>query len=428
MREKKKANSLYWQLLRVNLIPIFLLALVITSFSINSLTTAMNHEVKRGLMDLSASILTLYDKLYPGDYTMTLQDEAVYLLKGEHQINGDFSIIDTIKEKTGIDITFFYQDIRVITTLYDNENVRIIGSRANAVVEKDVLETGEPHFYPSVSINGKDYFAYYTPVINADGAIMGMLFVAKPTDAVQDSVKKVIMPIILLGLAVMLLAGFLTYRFSDRLVSSIGKIESFLSKVTKGNLDANLDHAVLKRTDELGEMGRYAVNMQRSLRELIERDMLTGIYNRRYAEMQMERIYDNFKECGIEYSIAIGDIDHFKDVNDTYGHECGDVVLTELSKVLKRAMKGRGFAARWGGEEFLLVYQDCTFHKAVDHLNELLAEIRTIQIPYKEEKVGILMTFGIASGKTGGDVESVLREADSKLYEGKNNGRDQIVQ
>ena len=218
MGEKKKAESLYWVLLKMNIIPIFLLALIITSFSANSFAKAMNYEVRQGLMDLTATILTLYDELYPGDYSMTEQDGAIYLFKGKHQINGDFSIIDKIKENTGTDITLFYQDIRVITTLYDETGERIVGTRVNAVVKRDVLEGKTAMFYPSVSINEKNYFAYYTPLMNADGACVGMIFAAKPTDSVNSNVRAAVMPIIFLAAAAMLAAGYFTIRFSNKLI------------------------------------------------------------------------------------------------------------------------------------------------------------------------------------------------------------------
>ena len=121
MKQEKTKKSLYVKLLQITLIPIFVLTLVITSFSIKSFATALHSEVKQGLMDLSSAIMTLYDQLYPGDYYVVSQNNEIYMMKGEHQINGDFSIIDTIKEKTGADITFFFQDTRVITTLYDPE-------------------------------------------------------------------------------------------------------------------------------------------------------------------------------------------------------------------------------------------------------------------------------------------------------------------
>lgn len=431
MSTKKEGRSLYWKLLQINIIPIFLLVLVITGFSAKSFAAALNHEVKNGLVDLSAMVMTLYEQQYPGDYNVHEQDGALYLFKGEHQINGDFAIIDSIKEKTGIDITLFYQDTRVLTTLRDKENNRIVGTKVNAVVQRDVLEQGEARFYPSVSIDGENYFAQYTPVFYEDGRCMGMLFVAKPTDMVQKNVWDVITPIILISIAAMILAGVFTYRFSERLIYAIVRIENFLGRVAKGNLEASLELDVLKREDELGEVGRYAVNMQKSLRELVEKDILTGIYNRRYGDKRLQQVHQQYAVSGLPFCVAIGDIDHFKKVNDTYGHDCGDLVLIEIGKILKQEMRGKGFAARWGGEEFLLVFEASLLETAAGRVKEIMNQIGSKKIAYPTEAeeliIQVTMTFGIVQ-VNGNTIDELLKEADNKLYEGKNNGRNQIVQ
>lgn len=424
MSQLKPQKSLYGKLLAMTLTPLLVLAVVITSFSAHSFANTMNEEVKKGLMDLNSTILTLYDHLYPGDYTVVEQDGALYLLKGEHQINGDFSIIDTIKKNTGVDVTFFYRDIRVITTLTGSDGNRMIGTKVNAVVTRDVLETGEAAFYPSVAIGENNYFAYYAPVINSDGSVMGMLFVAKPTEEVYKSVIKSVLPIVLLGLVAMLLAAVITIRFSRQLIDAIKKIQSFLAKVAKGNLRDVLDYDVAKRNDELGEMGRYAVTMQKALIEQVEKDALTGLYNRRYAEKKIREVQNAQLD---EFNVALGDIDFFKKVNDTYGHECGDVVLSRVAGILGKNMRGKGFVARWGGEEFLLVFENSVFEDSVDMLTHILEEIRREEIFYKGKIVRITMIFGICKGNTD-NVDLLIREADSKLYEGKNNGRNQIVQ
>lgn len=417
-------KSLYGKLLSMTLLPLFLLALIITFFSARSFVDTINKEVKKGLMDLSATILTLYDHSYPGDYSVAMQDGELYMIKGEHQLNGHFTVIDTIKEKTGADITIFYQDIRVITTLHDDNGERLIGTKVNAVVTKDVLETGEAAFYPSVDIDNKQYFAYYAPIINSDGTVIGMLFVAKPTQEVHRTVMKAVTPIVLLGIAAMLIAAFVTMKFTKELILAIKKIQVFLGKVAKGNLRDVLDYDVAKRDDELGEMGRYAVTMQKALIEQVEKDALTGLYNRRYGEKKIAEVQ---KKHLNDFCLVLGDIDFFKKVNDTYGHECGDIVLSEVATILNKNMRNQGFVARWGGEEFLLVFENCNLDEAVNKLEHILDEIRKKEITYKDEIVRITMTFGICQGSTD-DMDDVIRMADSKLYEGKAGGRNQIVQ
>lgn len=397
MKKGNGQKSLYGKLLRITVLPLFLLAVVITFFSAHSFVESINKEVKKGLMDLSSTILTLYDHSYPGDYSVVMQDGAIYMLKGEHQINGHFAVIDTIKEKTGADITIFYQDIRVITTLYDDNGERLIGTKVNAVVTRDVLETGKPAFYPSVDIDEKKYFAYYVPITNSDGSVIGMLFVAKPTQEVNQMVMTAVMPIVLLGIVAMLMATLVTTKFTKELILSIKKIQSFLGKVAKGNLRDVLDYEVAKRDDELGEMGRYAVTMQKALIEQVEKDALTGLYNRRYGEKKIAEVQENQLD---DFCLALGDIDFFKKVNDTYGHECGDIVLSEVATILNKNMKNKGFAARWGGEEFLLVFENSILDDTVDMLAHILDEIRKKEITYKDKIVRITMTFGVCQGST----------------------------
>lgn len=426
MKKELKEDGLSWILLRMNILPIILLTLVITTFSAFSFANSMNEEVKNGLVNLCNTITTMYDTIYEGAYRAEEQDGAVYLLKGEHQLNGDFTLIDSIKEKTNVDITFFYRDTRVVTTIRNKDGSRVIGTRANAAVAREVLEDDKEAFYSSTVIEGERYFSYYAPLHAEDGTCIGMIFLGKPAAEVDKLVRRSVSPTSIFGLITMLFVCFITFRFSKQLVNSIQRIEIFLESVSSGSLHVKLDPKVLSRKDELGDMGRLVVKMQKALRELVEQDMLTGLNNRRSGEKLLKQVHDSYEKEGVSYCLAIGDIDHFKYVNDTYGHECGDVVLAESSRLLKRHMQGKGFAVRWGGEEFLLVYKDMNMDKALPYLQELMETLRNMHIQYGEISIGITMTFGIAEG-SGERIELIIRDADAKLYEGKSAGRNRIV-
>lgn len=427
MEQVKAKKNLYHQLLRITLLPILLLTVVIIGLSIRSYVKAMNKEVRQGLMNQSETIITMYDKLYPGDYRAVEGEDGLYLLKGEHQINGDFSIIDTLKESTGVDITVFYQDIRVITTVLGDDGERIIGTKVSTVVVKDVLETGKAAFYPSVAIGDKDYFAYYSPLVNEDGTCIGMLFVAKPAETVMDELFRVILPIVILGILAVVIAALLTIRYSSELTKAIVSIENFLGKVANGDLSEKLAYPVGKRKDEIGELGRHAVEMQQSLQELVEKDALTGLYNRRYGERRLKQVQKNADTCGTPFCIAIGDIDYFKHVNDTYGHEGGDRVLEQVARIMAERVRREGFVARWGGEEFLLVFTEQGLQDAAEALQKLQNEIRDMEFDCSnEEKVHVTMTFGVCESE-GESLDELIRLADNRLYTGKNSGRDRIV-
>ena len=183
---------------------------------------------------------------------------------------------------------------------------------------------------------------------------------------------------------------------------------------------------MLKREDELTELGRSALSMQHSLRNLVERDTLTELYNRRSGGHHLAASADRARSQNTPFTLVIGDIDLFKKVNDTYGHQCGDMVLKNISHILQKHIQDRGYAIRWGGEEFLLVYENCALEEAHKSLNALLEEVRSTNFTFDGNQLHVTMTFGMVCDPSR-DLKDLLKEADDRLYYGKNHGRNQIV-
>ena len=215
--------------------------------------------------------------------------------------------------------------------------------------------------------------------------------------------------------------------FTKELVMVITRVKSFLREIAQGNLKAELDSRIMQRDDELGEMGRFTVHVQKALREMIEKDMLTKLYSRRIGEIRLRQVQQAAAEDGSRFCVALADIDFFKKFNDTYGHDCGDLVLKEVAAVLAKNMMGKGFAIRWGGEEFLLVYEHCDLTKALEYLEQLREQILACEVLYNEEVLHVTMTYGIVEGRSEEAIEMSVKEADDLLYLGKTNGRNQIV-
>lgn len=422
---KRSGGKISYTLQAIGLIPLLALGIVMLFFTSQWFTKTMYQEVERELYDATKSATTLLNAAYPGDYR--LEGDVAYLLyKGDVDITREYSLFDQFKEDTGLDITLFYQDTRILTTLYNAQGDRIVGSGAPDVVIRDVLNTGEDHFYINTLINGKTYFSYYSPVRNQDGSIVGMLFIGKSSAAVSQSIQRYVYPLTWLIIGFVALVAVCIYFYTRRFVAVLLHIHSFLSEVASGNLNATLDHSVTKRSDELGDIGRCALSMQRSLRTMIEQDALTELYNRRSGEKKLRQIFEEAQSSRHSFALAIGDIDFFKKVNDTYGHECGDAVLKNVSALLKQHMWRRGFAARWGGEEFLLVFENVDLAEARKQLELLMDKIHELDTLYEGQHVKINMTFGLVC-ESDKDVHTLLKEADEKLYIGKTNGRNQVV-
>ncbi|WP_158212909.1 GGDEF domain-containing protein [Fibrobacter sp. UWB5] len=153
-------------------------------------------------------------------------------------------------------------------------------------------------------------------------------------------------------------------------------------------------------------------------------DMLTGLYNRRFFEGIMKR---SKEEKETSYSVAMLDVDDFKKINDTYGHETGDKVLAAVSKCIESCLPQNGVAVRWGGEEFVLYLPQADSAQAEGILNCFRTKLSEQVIYHRGTRVSITATIGLCTGESIADYEEYIRQADEKLYWGKQHGKNQIV-
>lgn len=423
--DKNKRGKLYYSFQAISMIPLLLYGIVVIIFSSVTFQKGMHQQVAEELKNVACLANVLLDTAYPGDYTMT-DDSTLSFYKGGVNLIDNYQLIDTIGERINMDVTLFYRDTRILTTIKNSEGERIVGTQAPEQILTDVLDHGKPCFYDNVSIRGTSYFSYYTPLYNSDGQIVGILFVGKPADEVNRQVNKALSPMVIIGLLILLFACLFSVYYAGTFLKALYGLKSFFAKVATGNLTEQLDPAVLEREDELTELGRSALSMQQSLRSLVERDTLTELYNRRSGGHHLTASVEKAKSQNMPFTLVIGDIDFFKKVNDTYGHQCGDLVLKSISQMLRKHMRDKGYAIRWGGEEFLLVYENSTLEEAHKSLSALLEEIRSTSIISDDNQIHVTMTFGMVCDPAR-DLKELLRVADDRLYFGKNHGRNQIV-
>ncbi|MDA0653001.1 MAG: PleD family two-component system response regulator, partial [Proteobacteria bacterium] len=148
-------------------------------------------------------------------------------------------------------------------------------------------------------------------------------------------------------------------------------------------------------------------------------DPLTGLYNRRYLESHFERISDRLKEEGKTISLLMLDIDHFKKVNDTYGHDSGDQVLQAVAKRIVSNLRGFDTAVRFGGEEFVILLPDAPLSAAVSTAERLCKSMSSAPIPMSNggEAISITASLGAATTMAGDEsLEELVRRADAALY------------
>lgn len=405
------------------ILPVFFIGIVMTGISYILIKKNVYYEIRSGMENEAYTLANTYDVMYPGYYELVKAENLMALKKGEHYLTNDF--IDNIKEDTGLEITIFYNDIRMITTLY-SDNKRITGSKMNSAIKKDVLDNGYSKFYDDVRIEEERFFAYYLPVHNGSENIIGAICILKPANQIHSKFAKQVIPLIAIIIAGVVIITYLNYLYFGKLNKNFKHIRNFLGEVTGGNLKAEMNREALAREDEIGDVAKASVNMQRSLRNLIVKDSLTDLYNRRYCNQNLKNISEQYIKTGEPYTLAIADIDFFKKVNDTYGHIAGDEVLVSVAQIMKKSMAGKGFAARWGGEEFLLVYTGCDMETTLTYLEMLVEAIREMRVEYDDKAIKITISIGVATGN-GDSVDKVLCTADDRLYHAKKEGRDRVV-
>lgn len=153
----------------------------------------------------------------------------------------------------------------------------------------------------------------------------------------------------------------------------------------------------------------------------VNHDMLTGLYNRRFFE---ETMREKKNQLDISYAIVMFDIDDFKKVNDTYGHETGDRVIECVARCLKKNMGENDIAVRWGGEEFVLFFPNVDTNFAERKTIQIQNDIRRSVIECQANKVCVTTTAGIAVDVDIKNYENVIRIADERLYYGKRHGKN----
>lgn len=156
-------------------------------------------------------------------------------------------------------------------------------------------------------------------------------------------------------------------------------------------------------------------------------DTLTDLPNRRYLEMKLNSCLDEFQSVGPSFGVVFGDIDSFKQINDTYGHQVGDAVLKMVAKTLAGNIRTVDFVGRWGGEEFVMLIT----HVSGEHLRSIAEKLRILVegsfLLVGDKKLQVTISLG-ATGVTVGDTaESLLKRADDLMYQAKKAGKNRVV-
>jgi diguanylate cyclase (GGDEF)-like protein/PAS domain S-box-containing protein len=203
-----------------------------------------------------------------------------------------------------------------------------------------------------------------------------------------------------------------------------GRLMVFRDITDRKQVEKRLRYVNDKLQGQLIEIGL----LQSKLREQAIRDPLTDLFNRRYLEETLDRELSRASRENYPVCIMMMDIDHFKRINDTHGHEAGDLVLKAIANILSEHSRRGDFACRYGGEEFVVVMPNINTETAYERAENLRQTLNLLSVPYEYYNLSVTISIGIACYPENGQTrEATLRAADQAMYAAKEAGRDHIL-
>lgn len=255
------------KILFCSLIPLLLLGGIIITLAATLVQNAILGQVQNSLKGTAVATLAAYDQ-NAGSYLESANGD---IWKGSYDISQSENLVDTIKAESGMDVTFFYGDRRIMTSALDSNGNRILGSPAGEKITDTVLKKGEDFFSSNVSIDGTIYYGYYTPVYQKDdtSAPIGMVFAGAEKKPTYNSIMRILNTIIAIVIAAMIICIIIVQICTTSITRALRRSIQSVQEVSSGNLHAAIDRKALKRSDEIGDLSRAVENLQTELLKII---------------------------------------------------------------------------------------------------------------------------------------------------------------
>jgi len=226
--------------------------------------------------------------------------------------------------------------------------------------------------------------------------------------------------------------AIVAYLLTRQIMVPLSALTRGAEKVAEGDLDVRL---TVRRNDEIGfatmvfnEMVAKLKLSQTKLEQLATTDPLTGLNNRKRVMGILSDLYAYYRRYEAEFSVLMLDVDHFKVVNDTYGHQAGDTVLKQVAELLNENLRNVDAAGRYGGEEFIVLLAESGVDESIQAAERIRKAVANHTFIHEDQKIQINISVGIARiHKQDRDEQKVVGRADMALYRAKDEGRNRVV-
>ena len=265
VEKAKKRIGLLGRMMFLVLVPVVLLAGSMLGVSIYNQMEGMAQEAEDGLRATVISFEETIEGVVSGTYSVNHEGQ---ICKGSYVI-ADQSMVDRIKKNSNVDITFFYHDVRNITSVKDKSGKRITGTKASADVTQRVIKEGKEYFSKDVDVNGEQYYGYYKP-IKSGNRIFGMIFAGRPVAEAEAIIKEKNTYVLWFAIGFTIVICLLTLFMIRRIAGAIINANHVVTGVSRGDLTVKIEEKQLSRRDEVGDMMKMVQELAISLHTIIE--------------------------------------------------------------------------------------------------------------------------------------------------------------
>lgn len=317
---------------------------------------------------------------------------------------------------------------------------------------KGSLIFGAPIYQGNTEGDAFDLFDSTTKEKAEKAKLLGYVYLELSTASSQHSKNLFAIVSLLIGIVGTAFASVLALRMSNDLTRPLSRLIDGVHRMAQGDFSTrivansggeiqeledgfnNMASEIQRSHDEMleinanlekmvGERTRQLELKNQDLEYLSNTDRLTGLYNRFKLETILEEEHLRSQRYGSDFALTIIDVDKFKSVNDTYGHQVGDQVLISIGKILQKNVRSSDAVGRWGGEEFIVIFRETTAEDAIAVAEELRAAIEAFEFDVVGKRTA---SFGVAAYHHPDNISEMIRRADNALYVAKHHGRNRV--
>ena len=260
-------TGIVMKLVAMSVLPVVLLGIILTVSGQGNLRKGIKKEIYEGLKTAAFAVQGAYDAAGNGDFTML---ESGNVIKGMFVVSGNYSLADKLSSESGTEVSLYYGNKIIVTSLKDSQGGRMMDEAVNADIEETVLKQGKEYFSDDIVFGNKHYYGYYLPVLNEDFSVAGMVFTGKDSVEVNSALTSDVVKMIFLSVVVILVALAFTAVMSLSIAKALKHMIKLFGKVADCDLAEWNEGKGIRRSDEIGVMMQGITKLRKSLSDIIK--------------------------------------------------------------------------------------------------------------------------------------------------------------